>query len=62
MSVPNGPLYRLCLEGLNSNANYRIDNSELVIGGDQLMNYGINQPKELTRGDFSGKLIYLKAE
>jgi alpha-galactosidase len=62
LGVPNGPLYRIRLEGLNADYSYRIDDSEIVISGAQLMNYGMNEPKELTWGDFNGKMIRLLAE
>jgi hypothetical protein len=62
MNVPNGPLFRLRLEGLEPNLSYRIEGEECAISGAQLMNYGLNEPKELTWGDFNGKMLHLKAE
>ncbi|HWT76495.1 MAG TPA: alpha-galactosidase [Mobilitalea sp.] len=62
MYIPNGPLYRIRLDGLNADLKYRLDDSDQVITGAQLMNYGINEPKELTWGDFNGKIIRLRAE
>ncbi|HWT26676.1 MAG TPA: GH36 C-terminal domain-containing protein, partial [Mobilitalea sp.] len=61
MNVPNGPLFRMRLDGLNSEYNYQIDDGDTVISGAQLMNYGMNEPKELTWGDFNGKVIHLTA-
>ena len=62
INEPNKPLFRLRLEGLEQSDNYRIDNGDIIISGAQLMNYGINEPKELSWGDFNGKIIQLKAE
>jgi alpha-galactosidase len=62
MNVPNAQLFRLCLEGLEPNTNYRIDNGDIIISGAQLMNYGFNEPRELNWGDFNGKMIQLRAE
>jgi alpha-galactosidase len=61
-AVPNGPLYRFRLDGLDKNYQYRIDNGDLIISGEQLMKYGLNRPKELDWGDYNGKMIQLKAE
>lgn len=62
MNVPNAPLNRFRLEGLAAEYQYRIDDSDLVISGEQLMNYGLNEPKELSWGDFTAKVIRLKSE
>jgi alpha-galactosidase len=62
MNVPNSPLYRLRLDGLNPEYRYRISTSGSAVSGAQLMNYGINEPQELTWGDFNSKMIHLKAE
>lgn len=62
MNVPNSPLYRLRLDGLNPEYQYRFSTSGAVVSGAQLMNYGINEPKELTWGDFNSCMILLKAE
>jgi alpha-galactosidase len=62
LNVPNGPLFRLRLDGLQADLNYRIDDSDVVISGEQLMNYGLNGPRELSWGDFKGIMIRLKAE
>jgi alpha-galactosidase len=59
LNVPNGPLYRIPLEGLNPAYHYRVDDSDLELSGAQLMNYGINQPEELSWGDFNSKVIRL---
>lgn len=60
MKVPNGPLFRIKLDGLKADYNYQILRSNIVISGAQLMNYGINEPKEFSWGDFNGKMIQLK--
>ncbi len=62
MNTPNAPLFRFRLDGLDPKGRYRIDDGETVISGTQLMNYGMNEPRELTWGDFNGKIILLKAE
>lgn len=62
MNIPNAPCIRIRLDGLNESENYRIDNGDIVISGDQLMKYGINEPSELTWGDFNAKMIHLRAE
>ncbi len=61
MNVPNGPLWRLRLEGLKPELNYRIDDSDMVISGEQLMRYGLNEPGELSWGDYNSKIIHLGA-
>lgn len=61
MNVPNAPLYRIPLDGLEPSYHYQIDDGNLVVRGDQLMNYGLNEPDELKWGDFKGKVIRLKA-
>ena len=61
MNVPNAPLYRIPLDGLEPSYQYQIDDGDLVVRGDQLMNYGLNEPDELKWGDFKGKVIRLKA-
>ncbi len=61
LNVPNSPLYRVRLDGLDPAYRYRIDESEFVVTGAQLMNYGINRPKELTWGDFNAKIIRLSS-
>lgn len=60
MNIPNSPLYRVRLDGLNPGYRYRIDGSNTIISGEQLMNYGINEPREMTWGDFNSKMILLK--
>jgi alpha-galactosidase len=59
LNIPNSPLFRLRLDGLRFDYRYRIDDSDVVVTGAQLMNYGINQPKEMTWGDFNSKIIRL---
>lgn len=61
LNVPNGPLCRIRLDGLNPGYSYRIEGSEKVVSGAQLMNYGINEPREMTWGDFNSRMIHLKA-
>ncbi len=61
MNEPNCPLYKFRLDGLNPDFKYRLDDSELVISGQQLMGYGINEPNEMRWGDFKGAVIRLSA-
>jgi alpha-galactosidase len=61
MNVPNSPLFRFRLEGMNKDYNYKVSGTELVIKGDQLMNYGMKEPKEFGWGDFNSNVIHLKA-
>ena len=56
---PNRPLYRIRLAGLKPEANYRIDDSDLVLSGAQLMNYGLNETKEFREGDYVSSMIRL---
>lgn len=62
MNIPNGPLFRLRLDGLDSDLMYRVEEGETVLSGAQLMNYGLKESGELTWGDYNGKIIRLKAE
>jgi alpha-galactosidase len=61
LNVPNAPLYRFRLEGLEAGYQYRIDGGDLVVSGAQLMNYGLNEPKELSWGDFNSRMFRLSA-
>lgn len=61
LSIPNGPLRRTKLMGLNPNYNYIIDD-ETVISGEQLLSYGINAPEELSWGDYKSSMIILRAQ
>lgn len=60
-NIANAPQYRIRLEGLDREYNYRLDHSDTVISGEQLLNYGINEPLELNWGDFNAKLMKLTA-
>jgi alpha-galactosidase len=62
LNTPNGPLFRMKLGGLNPGYHYRLVGTDRRISGAQLMNYGINEPKELTWGDYNSCLFHLKAE
>lgn len=61
LSVPNDALFRFKLEGLNKDFEYIVDNDS-VIGGTQLMNYGLNVPANFGWGDFDSRLFRLKAK
>lgn len=61
LSIPNAPLGRTKLMGLNPSYNYKIDD-ETIISGDQLLSYGINAPEELSWGDYKSSMIILRAQ
>ncbi|HHU71962.1 MAG TPA: alpha-galactosidase [Clostridiales bacterium] len=61
LSIPNGPLRRIKLMGLNPSYNYKIGD-EAIISGEQLINYGINLPEELSTGDYKSSMILLIAQ
>ncbi|OXM82800.1 alpha-galactosidase [Paenibacillus rigui] len=67
LSLPNAPLRRLKLKGLDPELDYSIsqqisnpspDAGEQRFGGDELMHIGLNLPFE--RGDFRSQLFHLK--
>lgn len=62
LNTPNDALYRFRLEGLCREYDYEIEGTEEVIKGSQLMNYGLNVPSELCRGDFKSRMFVLKAK
>lgn len=55
LSEPNPGFLTLCLQGLDSEAEYTIDHGEQQYGGDELMYNGIRIPFEIN-GDFSSKV------
>lgn len=61
LSIPNEPLRRTKLKGLNPSFNYMIGD-ETIISGEQLLNYGINSPDELSWGDYKSSMILLTAQ
>ena len=61
LSIPNEPLGRTKLMGLNPSYNYEVGD-ESIISGQQLMNYGINEPEELSNGDYKGSMLILRAQ
>jgi len=56
LAVPNGPLARLRLKGLDPNRNYRLRGTEEVFGGDELMYAGLPLPP--LAGDFRSLAFY----
>ncbi|MBB6634829.1 alpha-galactosidase [Cohnella thailandensis] len=59
LAVPNGPLARLRLKGLDPEKNYALKGTDRVYGGDELMHVGLPLPK--LEGDF-GSLAFYFAE
>ncbi|MBB6729971.1 alpha-galactosidase [Cohnella zeiphila] len=57
LAVPNGPLTRLRLKGLDPNRDYKLRGTDRVYGGDELMYAGL--PIESLHGDFSSLAFYL---
>lgn len=60
MGCPNCHSRRVKLQGLNPDARYRVEGTDLVFGGDVLMYGGL--PVEKMWGDYRSKLIYLSME
>ncbi|TAH67147.1 MAG: alpha-galactosidase [Anaerolineaceae bacterium] len=61
LGIPNTPLRRIKLMGLDPSYNYEIGD-ETIISGEQLINYGINAPDELLWGDYKSSMILLRAQ
>jgi len=59
LNQPQGPLSRVRLEGLDENRNYLIIGTDCVLGGDILMNSGLNVPD--LSGDYKSCTWRLKA-
>ena len=61
LAEPNAPLYRFKLKGLDPYAAYRLQGSERVYGGDELMYQGVSLPR--LAGDFKSMLfVFQKVE
>ncbi|EOS56624.1 alpha-galactosidase [Paenibacillus barengoltzii] len=60
LAEPNGPLRSVKLQGLDPAKDYEVAGSSEVYGGDRLMNAGLSMAS--VRGDFSSKMIHLKAK
>ena len=70
LSAANLPFKKAYLVKLDSKMNYRLEGSDLVYGGDALMNMGLDMPyvcamqpdqaNYLEKGDFTSKLLVLK--
>lgn len=61
LSIPNEPLRRIKLMGLNPDYDYKLGDNT-IISGDQLLNYGINASDELSWGDYKSSMIILRAQ
>jgi alpha-galactosidase len=59
LAKPNDILNKFCLDGLNPEFTYQINDSELMLGGDELMYSGIMPAN--TNGDFSSCCFKLKS-
>lgn len=62
MNIPNDALFRFRLAGLSEDLIYEIEGMEQEISGQQLMNYGLNIPKDFAWGDFGSRMFVLKAK
>ena len=60
LAVPNPPLGRLKLRGLDPARNYRLEGESGLFAGDRLMHYGVNLPR--LEGDFASLVMKFKAE
>lgn len=60
LTIPNAPLLRFKLDGLNPEYNYMIQELDTPLSGEQLMGYGINVPTELGWGDYRSFMYHLK--
>jgi alpha-galactosidase len=60
LAEPNPPLRRLALRGLNPDADYRMEGSEVTLAGDRLMNFGIHIP--MLHGDFASVVMKLSVQ
>ena len=62
LNTPNDALFRFKLNGLDSEFEYKLEETGDVLKGSQLMNYGLNVPGDLCWGDFRSKVYVLKAK
>jgi alpha-galactosidase len=60
LAEPNPPLKKLKLKGLDPDLDYRIDEEELIYGGDRLMHSGLHIPS--LHGDFVSVCFHLKTK
>lgn len=60
LAEPNGPLRSVKLQGLDPAIDYEVAGSGEVYGGDRLMSAGLSMAS--VRGDFSSKMVRLKAK
>ncbi|WP_339821558.1 alpha-galactosidase [Paenibacillus sp. FSL R7-0216] len=60
LAEPNGPLRGVKLQGLDPAKDYELAGSGEVYGGDRLMSAGLSMAS--VRGDFSSKMVRLKAK
>lgn len=60
LAQPNCGFRSVRLQGLESNADYELLESDEVFGGDELMSVGLRVPFQLTRRDFTSKVWRLR--
>ena len=58
LAKPNPKFVSLKLVGLDEDSSYEIKGENLVLGGDELMNIGLNVPE--LKGDYDSKMWILK--
>ena len=58
LAKPNPKFVSLKLVGLDENSDYEILGENLIVGGDELMNIGLNVPE--LKGDYQAKMWRLK--
>ena len=58
LAKPNPKFVSLKLVGLDENSDYEIRGENLIVGGDELMNIGLNVPE--LKGDYQAKMWRLK--
>ncbi len=59
LARPHAPLTKIRLEGLDEAMNYKLEGTDLIMGGDILMNVGLNVPE--LKGDYASFCLRLKA-
>jgi alpha-galactosidase len=61
LAIPNPPLRRIRLKGLDAARDYRINGEDRIFAGDELLNAGINIPLPKLLGDFQSVCWNIKA-
>ncbi|MCI6666986.1 MAG: GH36 C-terminal domain-containing protein, partial [Romboutsia timonensis] len=58
LAKPNSKFISLKLVGLDESSKYEILGENIIVGGDELMNIGLNVPE--LKGDYQAKMWRLK--